>query len=162
MTYPSELDRHIGQKVRFFRESADWTQEMLASAVGITFQQVQKYELGFHRVPASRLFLISYALNVDVRAFFPGGASGTQADWREQMFGWWKELRKRQRLVAQDASDLIARFGDSAYEEARERARADRLNTVVDENRPRGHWNQVRREIGRITEGNRVGLKETE
>jgi len=54
-------------------------------------------------------------------------------------------------LVSADAEALIDAFGPDAYEEARTRARSERTNEVVDLNRPRGHWDSVRREIARRT-----------
>jgi hypothetical protein len=54
-------------------------------------------------------------------------------------------------LVAEDAAALIAAYGESAYGQARTWARDARLGRVVDGNRPRGHWDSVRREIARIT-----------
>jgi hypothetical protein len=50
-------------------------------------------------------------------------------------------------VVADDADSLILGFGDGAYEQARTRAREERLGHVVEGNRPRGHWDRVRREI---------------
>jgi hypothetical protein len=68
-------------------------------------------------------------------------------------------LRKRTspNLVASDVNSLLRSFGDSAYDEARTRAREARLGKVFDGNRPNGHWDKVRREIARRT-GRQVGL----
>jgi hypothetical protein len=60
-------------------------------------------------------------------------------------------------LVESDVVALIQSFGDAAYDEARTRARDARLGRVVDGNRPNGHWDKVRREIGRRT-GRQGGL----
>lgn len=58
-------------------------------------------------------------------------------------------------LVVADAEALIASLGDGAYEEARKRAREQRIGQVIEANRPDGHWDRVRREIvrriGRVT-----------
>lgn len=67
----NKLDRHIGARIRELRLSEDVTQEKLAAALGITFQQVQKYELGKNRVAASRLYEIAQALGVGVSDFYP-------------------------------------------------------------------------------------------
>lgn len=53
--------------------------------------------------------------------------------------------------VEADAAAMIESFGDGAYEQARSRAREERLGAVIDVNRPRGHWDRVRREIARLT-----------
>jgi len=64
------VDIHVGQMIRRRRWMTDMTQKQLADAVGIKFQQIQKYETGANRVSASRLFEISQALSVPVSYFF--------------------------------------------------------------------------------------------
>ena len=75
MTHP--VDVHVGQRVRQRRWMLGMTQQQLANAVGIKFQQIQKYETGANRVSASRLWDIAHALDVPVSFFFEGleGAS---------------------------------------------------------------------------------------
>lgn len=65
--------------------------------------------------------------------------------------------RTDQNIVRDDADALAARYGGGAYEEARTRAREERLKKFIDGNRPRGHWDKVRREIARRT-GKEIGL----
>lgn len=65
------MDKHIGQKILEMRRIAEMSQEGLADAIGITFQQIQKYESGVNRVAASRLADISKVLRVPVYVFFP-------------------------------------------------------------------------------------------
>lgn len=67
-----EVDEHVGQKIRHRRWLVGMTQQQLADAVGIKFQQIQKYETGANRVSASRLWDISRALNVPPSFFFEG------------------------------------------------------------------------------------------
>lgn len=71
----------------------------------------------------------------------------------------WPTLRRRAptSLVAEDAAALIAAYGESAYDQARTRAREERLGKTIDGNRPRDHWDSVRREIARLT-GRQTGL----
>jgi transcriptional regulator with XRE-family HTH domain len=64
------VDRHVGERVRMRRLIMKMSQTELAEKVGITFQQVQKYERGTNRIGASRLHLISQALEVPVSFFF--------------------------------------------------------------------------------------------
>lgn len=66
------IDRRIGQRVKARRLEASMSQESLAESLGVTFQQVQKYEKGVNRISASRLFEIATALNVPVAYFFEG------------------------------------------------------------------------------------------
>ena len=64
------IDRHVGQRIRARRKERGLSQNRLAEAIGVTFQQVQKYERGANRVVASRLFDLAAALNVPVDYFF--------------------------------------------------------------------------------------------
>ena len=66
------IDRKIGQRVRSRRLEIGMSQERLAELLGITFQQVQKYEKGVNRIAASRLFDIAGALHQPVARFFEG------------------------------------------------------------------------------------------
>lgn len=64
------IDLHVGNQLRMRRLSLNITQEKLANLVGLTFQQVQKYEHGANRISASRLFEIAQALKVPVNYFY--------------------------------------------------------------------------------------------
>ena len=66
------VDVHVGKRIRHRRWMNGTTQQQLAEAVGIKFQQIQKYETGMNRVSASRLWDIANVLNVDVSFFFEG------------------------------------------------------------------------------------------
>lgn len=66
------VDIHVGKRVRQRRWMMGVTQQQLAEAVGIKFQQIQKYETGMNRVSASRLWDIADALDVPVSYFFEG------------------------------------------------------------------------------------------
>jgi transcriptional regulator with XRE-family HTH domain len=70
------IDRRIGQRVKARRLELAMSQESLADLLGVTFQQVQKYEKGVNRISASRLFECAAALNVAVGYFFEGLAYG--------------------------------------------------------------------------------------
>ncbi|TVS03587.1 MAG: XRE family transcriptional regulator [Rhodobacteraceae bacterium] len=67
-----QVDKHVGQRIRHRRWLVGITQQQLAEAVGIKFQQIQKYETGTNRVSASRLWDISRALDVAPSFFFEG------------------------------------------------------------------------------------------
>ena len=66
------VDVHVGKRIRHRRWLVGMTQQQLAEAVGIKFQQIQKYETGMNRVSASRLWDIAAALSVPVSFFFEG------------------------------------------------------------------------------------------
>jgi transcriptional regulator with XRE-family HTH domain len=69
---PDPIDRHVGTRIRGRRVGLRISQTKLGQAIGVTFQQIQKYESGTNRVGASNLFKISKALGVDVSFFFDG------------------------------------------------------------------------------------------
>ena len=66
------VDLHVGQRIRARRKALGVSQGRLAEALGLTFQQVQKYERGANRVSASKLWDIARTLQVDVSHFFSG------------------------------------------------------------------------------------------
>src|SRR5271168_1720454 len=67
---PNPTDIHVGSRVRLRRTLLGMSQEKLGEAIGLTFQQVQKYERGANRVGASRLYDLSRVLDVPVSFFF--------------------------------------------------------------------------------------------
>lgn len=78
---PDNIDAHVGARVRLRRMTLGMSQEQLASSLGLTFQQVQKYERGMNRIGASRLYHIGLALGVPVAFFYEGlPETGTDDD----------------------------------------------------------------------------------
>ena len=69
---PNPIDRYVGSRVRMRRMMLSMSQEKLGDALGLTFQQVQKYEKGTNRIGASRLQQIAHTLQVPVSFFFEG------------------------------------------------------------------------------------------
>jgi transcriptional regulator with XRE-family HTH domain len=69
---PNPIDKHVGSRVRMRRMMLGMSQEKLGDALGLTFQQVQKYEKGTNRIGASRVQQISQILQVPVAFFFEG------------------------------------------------------------------------------------------
>ncbi|WP_159732171.1 helix-turn-helix domain-containing protein [Methylosinus sp. Ce-a6] len=76
---PDPIDRHVGSRVRMQRILMKMSQEKLGEALGLTFQQVQKYEKGTNRIGASRLQQISKTLNVPPSFFFEGAPTAQPA-----------------------------------------------------------------------------------
>ena len=79
---PDQIDVHVGNRVRLRRMMIGLSQERLGERLGLTFQQIQKYEKGANRISASRLFRIAEVLDVPVAFFFdgiPGGRGGGDA-----------------------------------------------------------------------------------
>jgi transcriptional regulator with XRE-family HTH domain len=85
---PNPIDLHVGARIRLRRRMQGVSQEKLADALGLTFQQVQKYERGANRVSASKLYEIATALHSPISYFFDGladpagdaGADGRPSD----------------------------------------------------------------------------------
>ena len=68
----NDIDLHLGKRLRRRRRLLGLTQQQLAAAVGIRFQQIQKYECGANRISASRLWQLAEALEVPVSYFYDG------------------------------------------------------------------------------------------
>jgi transcriptional regulator with XRE-family HTH domain len=69
---PSHIDAHVGRRVRVRREELDMPQERLADTLGVSYQQLQKYEDGKNRIAAGRLFNLAIALDTTIQYFFQG------------------------------------------------------------------------------------------
>jgi transcriptional regulator with XRE-family HTH domain len=69
---PNPVDRHVGLRIRLRRKELGISQERLAESIGLTFQQVQKYERAANRVSASKLWEMARALNTSVSYFYEG------------------------------------------------------------------------------------------
>ncbi|MEM7327923.1 MAG: helix-turn-helix transcriptional regulator [Pseudomonadota bacterium] len=69
---PSGIDRVVGQRLRWRRRELKLTQEQLGERLGLTFQQVQKYEKGVNRIAAGRLFEIAHVLGISITYFYEG------------------------------------------------------------------------------------------
>ncbi len=85
---PHFVDKHVGERLRRRRKDLHLSQEDLAASVGLTFQQIQKYERGSNRVSASKLYQMAQTLKASVAYFYEGLANPTQG-------------------VAEDAPDFI-------------------------------------------------------
>jgi transcriptional regulator with XRE-family HTH domain len=124
------IDRRIGQRVRSRRLEIGMSQERLAELLGVTFQQVQKYEKGVNRIAASRLHDISNALDMPVSRFFegmspgrPGGVSESSKDYGEDilatpegaqlvsLFASIQNVRVRRRVI-----ELVRALAEEAAE----------------------------------------------
>jgi transcriptional regulator with XRE-family HTH domain len=82
---PNPIDKHVGSRVRMRRMMLGMSQEKLGDALGLTFQQVQKYEKGTNRIGASRLQQISHTLQVQISFFFEGAPSVSTGSRSEGM-----------------------------------------------------------------------------
>lgn len=76
----NKIDALVGQRIRARRYALGISQTELGEAIGVKFQQIQKYETGTNRVSASRLWAVAEKLGVDVLYFFEGISPATDAD----------------------------------------------------------------------------------
>src|SRR5882724_891339 len=86
--HPNPIDIHVGGRVRLRRTLLGMRQEKLAEAIGLTFQQVQKYERGANRIGSSRLFDLARVLDVTVAYFFEDMSSTVAAKTPSRMRGF--------------------------------------------------------------------------
>lgn len=99
------VDRRIGQRVRSRRLEIGMSQERLAELLGVTFQQVQKYEKGVNRIAASRLHDISNALDMPVSRFFEGMSPGRASGVSEAAKDYVEDV-----LATPEGAQLMALF----------------------------------------------------
>jgi transcriptional regulator with XRE-family HTH domain len=78
--HPNPIDRHVGSRIRLRRTELGISQEKLAESIGLTFQQVQKYERAANRVSASKLWDVARALKTTVAYFYEGLSVGGRAE----------------------------------------------------------------------------------
>jgi transcriptional regulator with XRE-family HTH domain len=71
-TRTRRIDQHVGERIRLRRTERGLTQEQLAGALDVSYQQIQKYETGANRISAGRIYEISHKLGVEVGYFFEG------------------------------------------------------------------------------------------
>jgi len=81
---PHHVDQHVGALIRVRRKALGISQTELADALGVSFQQVQKYERGANRVSASKLFEIAQKLGTPLSSFFEGLETPEDAGWAGQ------------------------------------------------------------------------------
>lgn len=92
------VDRHVGTRIRERRLLLGMSQQQLAEAIGVTYQQAHKYERGLNRISAGRLYGIAQVLGVPVSWFFDGIGTGGEA----------VQLTQRQRLCLEVARNFAA------------------------------------------------------
>jgi len=130
---PSPIDLHVGKQVRLHRTVAGLSQTQLAEAIGLTFQQIQKYERGGNRISASKLVSIARVLGVPVTSFFEGldGAESEATDGTIMLRREAIELsRAYERITSSDLRrslmELFNRLGNELAPPARVRRRSAR------------------------------------
>lgn len=106
---PDNVDVHVGQRLRVRRSLLGMSQEKLAEAIGLTFQQIQKYERGVNRISAGRLFQFSRILDVPIAYFYdqlvgqssngePDAVLAGLSDNEQEAFGEEDIMQKKETL----------------------------------------------------------------
>jgi len=121
------IDRKLGQRVRSRRLEIGMSQERLADLLGVTFQQVQKYEKGVNRIAASRLFDISAALDMPIDRFFEGLSGRAGAGVAEASADYVEDVR-----ATADGARLMALFASIKSVKVRRRA-VELVKALADE-----------------------------
>src|SRR5262245_44956658 len=89
---PNLTDQHVGARVRMRRKMVAMSQEKLGAALGLTFQQVQKYEMGATRIAASRLQQMSHILQVPLEFFFEGAPNASAPHGSNKSELWMSQI----------------------------------------------------------------------
>ena len=107
---PNPVDLHVGGRIRMKRKVLGVSQERLAEALGLTFQQVQKYERGANRVSASKLYEIAAALKTPVSYFFEGLADPSAGEAEDAAPGATAEQSVHAFLMTSGGLELAGLF----------------------------------------------------
>ncbi len=117
---PHPIDVHVGSRVRLRRTLLGMSQEKLGEGLGLTFQQVQKYERGVNRIGSSRLYQLARILDVPVSFFFddiPEAAEGATPGLREEPV----EPLERDPMVKRETLELVRAYYRISEPAARKR-----------------------------------------
>ncbi len=110
---PNPIDIHVGSRVRLRRTVLGLSQEKLGKTVGLTFQQIQKYERGLNRIGASRLYALSHVLDVPVAFFFeemPPEISGKGGKPVPGLTEWNQEAFSADPLAKRETLELVRAY----------------------------------------------------
>lgn len=131
---PGDFDRHIGRRIRMKRIQVGMSQERLADALGVTFQQVQKYEKGANRITMSRMRIVAQVLGVPM-AYFSEGAPGEELTGMAGGFAETKQSDFATKLFSSPDGVALARAFASIEDPKLRRRVVDLVTTLADGNR---------------------------
>lgn len=119
---PNPIDQHVGQRVRVRRVLCGMSQTALANELGLTFQQLQKYESGANRISASRLWAISKILDVPVSWFFEGidGEPADEISTKRETLELVRNIEACPPAVRKHVRSLIKSMASAGYPAAAE------------------------------------------
>ncbi len=126
------VDIHVGKRLRLRRTLLGMSQESVGSAIGVTFQQIQKYERGINRMGASRLFDFAKALGVNVSYFFEGyedPAASKQFGGKEEN----PDAFEYDRFSSRDTMELVRNYNRLPTSKLKKTV-SDLVKAVADDN----------------------------
>jgi transcriptional regulator with XRE-family HTH domain len=129
---PNPIDIHVGLQVRLRRKALRMSQEKLADALGLTFQQVQKYERGANRISASKLYEIARALQAPIGWFFEGLADPMAVQEDGAAVEPPSNVFAREFLMSQEGVDLASLFSRLPQRRVRRRL-VELVRSLVDD-----------------------------
>ena len=129
---PNPIDVHVGRRVRMRRRELKFSQEVLAETLGLTFQQVQKYESGSNRISASKLFEIAKTLKAPVGWFFEGLEEPLEEPIATEAGPAVAPAETRAFLSTPEGADLAALFPRISERRVRRRI-VDLVRSMTDE-----------------------------
>ena len=109
--WPEQVSLLIAQRVRHIRQEIGMSQQALGDALGVSFQQIQKYETGANRISINRLLQIARALNVDIRCFFDGVVTGSKTPEFGNAPSSDRSIRKTRTRMSRLRSNRLGRNG---------------------------------------------------
>jgi transcriptional regulator with XRE-family HTH domain len=124
--FPNPIDVHVGRRIRQRRTLLGMSQEKLAEALGLTFQQVQKYERGGNRVSSSRLFDLTRVLDVQISYFFDEMETGVADKSPSRLMGvsaskMQKAAPEPDPLIKRETLELVRAYYKIAASRVRKR-----------------------------------------
>ena len=134
---PNPTDKHVGTRIRMRRMMLSMSQTNLADAVGLTFQQIQKYEKGTNRVGASRLQQFAKILSVPISFFFEGAPTAQLAGVKASGNDGATPDYISNFLASRDGQRIIKAFSQIG-DRALRRSVVELSEQIADRNGPRG------------------------
>lgn len=128
---PGDFDRHVGRRIRMRRIQVGMSQERLAESLGVTFQQVQKYEKGANRITMNRMRIVSQVLGVPM-AYFTEGAPGEEATGLGGGFAEGRQADYASELFASPEGVALARAFASIEDPKVRRRVVDLVTTLAE------------------------------
>lgn len=110
---PNPIDVHVGARIRVRRSLLGLSQESLGEAIGLTFQQIQKYEQGANRIGAGRLYRFSRILGVPVQYFFddlPSGLESVEGQVAQGLRDTKRKPAPRDPLTKRETLELVRAY----------------------------------------------------